>query len=359
MPQKQMEQVMRNELGSDWRSHFEAFEDIPIAAASIGEVHAAVLPQHSVGGEMISEAKRNVVVKVQYPGVAKSIDSDLNQLRSLLLFSKLLPRGLYLENTIASARRELGWETDYLREAANIKRFRSLLESDSAFIVPKVYDELTTQRVLTVQRMPGVPFASLDIASLDQPSRDWIGENILRLALREVFEFRFMQTDPNWGNFMFDASSKRPRIPLLDFGSARDFSDDFVLKYRRLLEAAVANNREMCEQYSLDIGYLTGYESKMMVDAHVNSMLVLAQPFTPGASGRFDFAAQDITTKVRESIPVMLEHRLTPPPEETYSLHRKLSGAFLLCAKIGAKVRSRKLWEDVMDKSQKVLPDAK
>lgn len=81
-----------------------------------------------------------------------------------------------------------------------------------------------------------------------------------------------------------------------------------------------------------------------MIDAHLSSMSLLSVPFAH--QGVYDFSNQTITDDVRKYIPIMLKHRLTPPPQETYSLNRKLSGAFLMCAKLGARVDCGKLWED-------------
>lgn len=89
-----------------------------------------------------------------------------------------------------------------------------------------------------------------------------------------------------------------------------------------------------------------------MVQAHVDSILTLAEPFCTHAPAQYDFSLQDVTARVKALIPTMLKHRLTPPPSETYSLHRKLSGAFLLCARIGAKVRCKELFEEIMMKNQ-------
>lgn len=82
-----------------------------------------------------------------------------------------------------------------------------------------------------------------------------------------------------------------------------------------------------------------------MVEAHLRSMELLAVPFTRDT---YDFATQSVTDEVRKLIPIMLKHRLTPPPNETYSLNRKLSGSFLLCAKLGSKVECKKIWEEVV-----------
>jgi aarF domain-containing kinase len=87
-----------------------------------------------------------------------------------------------------------------------------------------------------------------------------------------------------------------------------------------------------------------------MVDAHVSSILTLAEPFMDSSPDVYDFQDQTITDRVRDLIPVMIRGRLAPPPEETYSLHRKLSGAFLLCARLGSKVRCKELFKDAMEK---------
>ncbi|KAJ2130209.1 hypothetical protein IW136_005626, partial [Coemansia sp. RSA 678] len=96
------------------------------------------------------------------------------------------------------------------------------------------------------------------------------------------------------------------------------------------------------------LGFLTGYEADVMTQAHVDSVLEIGKPFR--ATGIYDFGNQDVSSNVRSAIPVMLRHRLTPPPEETYSLHRKLSGAFLLCIKLRARVPCQDLFKDITSK---------
>ncbi|KAL8772623.1 MAG: hypothetical protein Q9209_002284 [Squamulea sp. 1 TL-2023] len=337
MPASQRNQVLESDLGSDWRELFSSFDEKPIAAASIGQVHSATMKSSGV----------RVAVKVQYPGVANSIDSDLNNLSVLLTASRLLPKGLYLDKTIANARTELAWECDYIREANCGRRFQKLLQGEkSIFVVPSVIDEASGPHVLTAEMMDGVGVTKAQ--SLTQDQKDWIGTQILRLCLREITEFKFMQTDPNWTNFLFNSETKR--LELLDFGASRDYPDKFIIPYIEILQAASRNDRNTIRDQSIKLGYLTGHESQTMVNAHVSSVLTLAEPFNDSSPEVYDFRDQNITDRVRKLIPVMVRERLAPPPEETYSLHRKLSGAFLLCARLGSRVRCRELFANAMEK---------
>jgi aarF domain-containing kinase len=344
MPGWQRDRVLAANLGDNWRDLFDEFEDKPIAAASIGQVHRATLKSNGA----------RVAVKIQFPGVADSINSDLDNLAVLLAATKLLPKGLYLNKTIDNARTELAWECDYEREAACAERYRHLLttspskeEAETVFSVPRIYPEASGKHVITMEFMDGT--AVTRIASFTQSQRDWIGTQILRLCLREIAELRFMQTDPNWTNFLYNAATGR--LELLDFGASREFPERFIALYVRLLEAASRSDRDQVKKLSEELGYLTGHESRAMLDAHVTSVVTLAEPFLRSAPEVYDFRDQTITERVKEQIPVMIHERLAPPPEETYSLHRKLSGAFLLCARLGSRVRCRELFEEALAKA--------
>lgn len=338
MPRSQRDAVLASELGSDWRNLFASFEEKPMAAASIGQVHDAVLKSNG----------QKVAVKVQYPGVAASISSDLNNLSLLLTASRLLPKGLYLDKTIANARTELAWECDYIRESEGAKRFKDLLADEAdIFTVPTIYEEASGKQVLTMERMEGR--AVTKVQNFSQDHKDWIGTQILRLCLREIMEFRYMQTDPNWTNFLFNQDTEK--LELLDFGASREFPERFIDLYVKNLAAASKKDRDACRELSIKLGYLTGYESQAMLNAHIDSVMTLAEPFMDSAPDIYDFRDQTITDRVRNLIPVMIRERLAPPPEETYSLHRKLSGAFLLCARLGSRVKCKEMFQNALAKA--------
>ncbi|CAF0810274.1 unnamed protein product [Didymodactylos carnosus] len=332
MPEWQMNDVMLNEFGANWReNYFSEFNERPFAAASIGQVHYGVL----------KESQQRVAVKIQYPGVGKSIESDINNLVTLLNFWNIIPKGLYIQNVITVAKRELNWEVDYAREAEWCRKFQKFIIKHPTYRIPAVIDELSTKNVLTCTFLDGV---SLDRAvDYDQSTRDHIGHAILELCLLELFKFKAMQTDPNWSNFLYNPSDRT--IGLIDFGSAREFDDAFIDNYINLIRAAADNNSERVLKLSTEGGFLTGYETKEMEEAHVRAVMILGEGFRTYEP--FDFGIQNTTQNIHRLLPVMLKHRLTPPPEETYSLHRKMAGAFLLCSKLRSKIHCKPIFEKI------------
>lgn len=333
MPRSQLNQVLSSELGHDWSSKLKSFDYEPMAAASIGQVHRA-----------FTKDSMEVAMKIQYPGVADSIESDIENVKLLLGYTNLIPEKLYLDNAMKVAKEELSRECDYELEAKNQKRFGILLSGTKGFYVPVVIDDLSSKRVLTSELVPGIPIDK--VALLDQETRNYVGRKLLELTLMELFVFRFMQTDPNWSNFLYDESEKI--INLIDFGAARDYPKSFVDDYLRMVFACANNDREAIIKFSQRLGFLTGEESEIMMETHVQAGFVVGLPFSK--PGGYDFRANNITQSISNLGATMLRHRLTPPPEEAYSLHRKLSGAFLACIKLGAVVPCRELLLEVYEK---------
>lgn len=329
MPSSQTSRVLAAELGPGWRGRLGAFEERPFAAASIGQVHRAALPDGTP-----------LAIKVQYPGVARSIGSDVANLLALLKVAAGLPEGLFADRTLRVLQEELQWECDYRREAGCARAFRQLLRADPFFSVPRVIEELSTARVLAMELAPGVPLERC--RHLPQKTRDEVCTQLLRLCLRELLEFRLLQSDPNWANFLYDPP--RHRMTLLDFGASRSLDKDFTDHYVEVMRAAADGDRAKVLRKSRDLKFLTGYESKEMEEAHVEAVLLLGEPFSAG--GLWDFGAQRTAPRLRALLPRLLRQRLVPPPAQSLALHRKLAGAFLACAHLGGRVPCRDVFEE-------------
>ncbi len=324
MPEAQVSEVLARELGPNWEARFAEFDFEPIAAASIGQVHAV----QSVDG-------RDLALKLQYPGISRSISSDVDNLAAVLKVSRLLPAEVDYAALVPELKAELRREADYRREAKNTERYRRLIEDDPGLRVPRVHPDLSTRHVLALDRVHALPIEDLRAPEHPQERRDRIGASLVRLVFRELFSFHFMQTDPNFANYLFEP--KDERLALLDFGAARSFPSEFADTYRRLIIAAVGRDHQTLLALAAELGFVRGEESLTERAVFVELCELFAEPLRE--PGRYDFRASDLAARVRErSVEAFTEYRFPQPPTQTLFLHRKLAGSFLLCAHIGARV---------------------
>jgi len=325
MPPAQLRQTLGREYGRGWERRFARFDFAPIAAASIGQVHRA----RAADG-------RELAIKIQYPGIARSIDSDVDNVAALLRLAKLLPIGLDVSGLAAEAKRQLRQEADYALEARFLVRYRALVADAPDLVVPRVHADLSTRRVLAMDYADGRPLETLGEDGAPRAERDRAGRLLERLLFRELFEFRLMQTDPNFANYLYDPAGRR--IVLLDFGSAREFSPAFVASYREVCRAVLAGDRAGVRRGATAIGYLQPGDPAPRVRAVVDVIMLVCEPLRH--RGRYDFAASDLPARARDLGIDLLFRRglLRAPPPETLFLHRKLIGSYQLCARVGARV---------------------
>jgi len=330
MPLSQLAAVLESELGRDWNQSFSRFAFTPIAAASIGQVHAATLKDG-----------RRVAVKVQYPGIREGIDSDVDNLTRLVRLAGLIPPGMDIKPLVEEARLQLHREADYRLEAESLVAYRTGLEgaceaADPALWVPDLVSGLCTQRVLTLEFADGLPVEELAEGPRPQALRDRVAAALSGLVLRELFELRLMQTDPNFANYLYDAG--RDRLVLLDFGAVRPIAPALAAAYREMALAAIAGDGPRVRLSALDLGYLEGGTDPALAQALVDLILVVAEPLR--APGLYDFSATDLFERVRalgEDLVLRGGYVVRPPPE-TLFLHRKIVGMFLLCRRLGARI---------------------
>jgi predicted unusual protein kinase regulating ubiquinone biosynthesis (AarF/ABC1/UbiB family) len=329
MPPAQLRAALTAEWGADWHRRFARFDVTPLAAASIGQVHRAV-----------TKDGRDLAIKLQFPGVRASIDSDLANLATLIRGSGMWPKGLDLAPLLDQARAQLHDEADYAREGAALAAFGAALANEPAFVVPRLHADLSTPQLLAMDYIEARPIDAL--AEAPQTQRDAAAAALIRLTLRELFDFGQMQTDPNFGNYRLAPDG---RIVLLDFGATRAIDPGTAAAYRRLLGALLDRDLAKVRTRMLGLGYFAeGHapdRQALIVDLADHAAAALRQP------DPYDFAAVDLIADLAERGRALGEARdfWHVPPADLLFLHRKIGGMYLLARRLGARVALRPLVE--------------
>ena len=336
MPPRQLDRVLAEEWGNDWRKKFRRFEPRPIAAASIGQVHRA-----------LTRDGRTLAIKVQYPGVAQSIDSDVDNVATLLRVTGLLPKELDIAPLLAAAKEQLHEEADYRREGRMMQRYGELLAGHDAFVVPTLDEELTRDRILAMSYEEGRPVEQLG----DQPQevRDSVFAEVIELVARELFEWGLMQTDPNFANYRYREADRK--IVLLDFGATREVDRQVQHSYRNLLRAGLDRDHAGVRQAAIDAQFM----SPAVVEKHGEAIdrmidIILGEM---AKDAPFDFGDRGFVPALRnEGFAIAQDKAIWHiPPAETLFVQRKVSGTALLGARIGAVVNIHAIVRDVLERT--------
>ncbi|MGH2633079.1 MAG: ABC1 kinase family protein [Tepidiformaceae bacterium] len=221
-----VEQVFDAAYGMSPQRVFKHFDRQPFAAASIGQVHRAVLHDGT-----------DVAVKVQYPGVREAIEHDLANVGMMIGLSALVARGLDTSAIVRDLKDGIRDELDYLHEAASQQRFFDAFDGHAFIKVPRVYHELTTDTVLVQEYLEGKPFSHA--ATLSQAERNRIGEIIYRFCFGSLYRHQLFNGDPHPGNYLLLPDGK---VGFVDYGCVAHFSQETLDGFKAVIRALTDGN---------------------------------------------------------------------------------------------------------------------
>ncbi len=344
-----IEEILRIELGN----HFNDFEieQDPIGAASLAQVHKAV---HKPSGN-------HVCLKIQYPGVAESIESDLGSIVRLLKLTRMINVGVQFDEWIGEVHKLLLYEVDYIREANMTQHFARLLANDNLFVVPEVYEQYTTSRLLVSSFEEGFAVNDPQVLNIPQATRNQLGEAFLQLFIHEMFDWGDMQTDPNFGNYRIQKTPKDEyKLVLLDFGAVLHYEESFLRPVKSIIFGACQNQYEQIKQGAIDFGMMKKEYPEEVHKDFAGLCSLLVEPFTfqygtpPAeavtAEGAYRFAHSDLPKRAAKyAAKSALSKYFAIPPKEFAFLSRKLLGVYSFISALEAEFNPQPLLKKYLD----------
>ncbi len=330
------EQIER-ELGSPPELLFTNFDREPFAAASIGQVHRAT-----------SDDGREVVVKVQYPGVDDAVDSDLAHLKFVLRASGLVKANKQaLDSLFTEIRSRLHEELDYCNEADNLRLFREYHRERHPFLViPEVVGERSSGRVLTLTYEPGDHIDELDgqSSNYSQETRDLLGTRLFSVMAAQLFDFQAIHADPNPGNLAFRPDGS---LVLYDFGCVKRVDDDTLRAYCEAIRTGIDEDYPALDRALLELGVRDPGGPPVEFSYYKPWRDAFALPFVH--EGIFDYGASTIHDEVIKLVPGAMRRMASfQPPVELVFIDRMIAGHYGNLRKLRARGRHWPLVEPLI-----------
>lgn len=320
---------IERELGKELSTLFAAFDQKPFAAASIGQVHRAL----TLDGQ-------EVVVKVQYPGVDRSCDSDLKQLRMTLKLGGLLkmPKAS-VDALFSEIRDRLHEELDYENEARNIELFAGFHKDHPHILVPKTFPALSTRHVLTLEYLPGDHADELAGKGYTQSQINLLGENLFQMLTQHLFVFQKIHGDPHPGNFAFRPDGT---IVIYDFGCIKYLKPDIVKAYRDAIKASIQEDYDAVDDALKRLGARIDAKDSPGAEYYQVWRNIFFEPFLQ--EQEYDFKEARLHVDAAKNTALLFKYlsHFKPPVESLY-IDRMISGHYWLVKSMGVKANFRPL----------------
>jgi predicted unusual protein kinase regulating ubiquinone biosynthesis (AarF/ABC1/UbiB family) len=318
VPFDDIRESVEAELEKPIEDAFAEFDPRPVGTASLGQAHAARLPDGT-----------EVVVKVLHYGVERSVDTDLLALKTVFLGSRVLRRErAEVDAAFDEVRERLSEELDYLQEAANIAIFQQIFGQDPRVHIPRVHPHWCTERVLTMDRMRGEPL-DVFLETSTREARQQAGVTLASLYYEMAFHHRTLHADPHPGNYLFDPEG---RVSLLDFGCVKRFDEFWIANYARAALSALDGDREGLLEHVRRIDGWHG-NSPGAADVLWRFADTLSQPYRAGLYTIGDHQ-DSIIDRLKPIIAEMVRYPELTIPRDLIYLHRSLGGLYSIARRL-------------------------
>ena len=327
-----LREMVHNELGDDPENLFVSFDQHAFAAASLGQVHAARL-----------RTGEEVAVKIQYPGIARTIREDFRNFLFFMLPGRLNRDWEYAKKQFDDLCRRLERETDYEAEAATLARVRPLFRDDEGLVVPRVFTQHSTTRVLTMERLGGVHLQEFLARNPSQAKRDEFALKIVRAWYRMQYVGRLLYADFHPGNFLFMDDG---RLGLLDFGFVLPLDDELWPVMRDMDRAFTTGRRE---DLIAAVKEWSGAITDDPADADYLRLAVEVADWEMHArycGGPFDFGAEADFRRGIDLVSESVRKRYTRSRPCTLAIMRQHMGWRSILYRLGAKIDIRPIAEE-------------
>ncbi|MBD2857799.1 AarF/ABC1/UbiB kinase family protein [Spongiibacter sp. KMU-158] len=327
------------ELGAERLAELD-IDPTPLAAASLGQVHRATLKK--TGAELC--------IKVQYPGVDTTIDADFGAVLTLLKLSRLLESTRNIDAWFEDVRELLHKEVDYEQERRDMDFVAQKLAADSRYIVPQSYPEYCTRRILTMSYEASEAVASDAVQALSQSRRNALGRSILGVFLNEVFCWKRLQTDPNFGNFRVrvDPQGEQDQLLLLDFGAMRMLSEPFATEFGEMLLAAYRKDRIVFLERAISLEFMKSHFPDSVLQNFADIGMDIAEPLrgvddsvpssATNSDGVYHWRQSNLPKRIaKQAMAASLSLYFALPPKDFLYVMRKLLGVYALIAQLDAQ----------------------
>jgi predicted unusual protein kinase regulating ubiquinone biosynthesis (AarF/ABC1/UbiB family)/DNA-binding XRE family transcriptional regulator len=333
-----IEKVIETELGDSPNRIFQSWSRVPIAAASIGQIHRAQLADGT-----------QVAVKVQYPGIRESISVDLKSASLVGALYPLLFQGVEKSKLLEELSERLLEECDYEQEGKNISAFREIFGEAEHITIPNYFSEFSTARVLTVEYVDGMDFYEF-AEQATQGERNQAAETIYRMAFESIFSHRIFNCDPHPGNYLFSEK----RVTFLDFGGVKRFDANLISTWKKISRALLEQNKPNFNRALTKMGFVP-FPAQFDFEYHYKLTAALYEPWLEDK--KFRFTPHFIKHLWRMFMTDNPNKYVVNLPPDTLATGRIFFGLYSVLAHLGAEINCRPIILDLLYSPDEIRPE--